>query len=74
MRTRSASPTVDRHRKDNNNKIDLCLGSKKEVEPGQGMLYKLFEHIYAPILLKKVGAIFNQFLVSYYFIFALKSD
>ena len=28
-------------------------GPKKDEEPSQGMLYKLFEHLYAPFLLKK---------------------
>ena len=29
------------------------LGSKKDSEASPGMLYKLFEHLYAPFLMKK---------------------
>ena len=31
----------------------FILGGKKDEEPSQGMLYKLFEHLYAPFLMKK---------------------
>jgi Niemann-Pick C1 protein len=30
-----------------------CPGSKKDSEAGPGMLYRLFEHLYAPFLMKK---------------------
>ena len=33
--------------------INEYLGSKKDTEGSPGMLFKLFEHIYAPFLLKK---------------------
>lgn len=47
--------SLDMMRQENNRYDIICCvkGSKKEVEPGQGMLFKLFEHIYAPFLLKK---------------------
>ena len=33
--------------------MNKYLGSKKDTEGSPGMLFKLFEHIYAPFLLKK---------------------
>ena len=33
--------------------VILCTGSKKDSEAGPGMLYRLFEHLYAPFLMKK---------------------
>eukprot|EP00092_Neocalanus_flemingeri_P034693 GFUD01037748.1.p1 GENE.GFUD01037748.1~~GFUD01037748.1.p1 ORF type:complete len:796 (-),score=140.04 GFUD01037748.1:17-2356(-) len=39
-----------------NNKFDIlcCIqGSKKDTEPAEGVLYRVFEHLYAPLLLSK---------------------
>jgi len=47
--------SLDMMRQENNRFDIFCCakGSKKDQEPSQGMLFRLFEHLYAPFLLKK---------------------
>jgi hypothetical protein len=47
--------SLDMMRQENNRFDIVCCvkGSKKDVEGTPGMLFKLFEHIYAPFILKK---------------------